>query len=160
MQGPEGRSSKQRQPSPEGLGIDPNEFERRRRGTYLIPPGVLSSAWKWLLGWQGFAEENAYGAAPTALRIRLDQYPALPGWADVWTNGPPGLAFIAIFAVSVRGWHNRQLLRRHSGAPRHPLMLSYGWHNRQLLRRLFRRSAASAHVVVWLAQQRGAFSQP
>ena len=30
-------------------------------------------------------------AAPTALGIAIDGYPALPGWADVWAAGPPGL---------------------------------------------------------------------
>jgi hypothetical protein len=29
--------------------------------------------------------------APTALSIVIDGYPALPGWADVWPAGPPGL---------------------------------------------------------------------
>jgi hypothetical protein len=29
-----------------------------------------------------------------------DWFPALPGWAEVLTTGPPGLASIAIFAVS------------------------------------------------------------
>jgi hypothetical protein len=29
-----------------------------------------------------------------------DRFPALPGWAEVLTAGPPGLASIAIFAAS------------------------------------------------------------
>jgi hypothetical protein len=32
-----------------------------------------------------------WSAAPTALGIILHQYPALPGWADVWRAGPTGL---------------------------------------------------------------------
>jgi len=31
-----------------------------------------------------FARDNAYSAAPTALKVTIIDVPALPGWADVW----------------------------------------------------------------------------
>lgn len=34
---------------------------------------------------------SSMSAAPTALDIILDAYPALPDWADGWAAGPPGL---------------------------------------------------------------------
>jgi hypothetical protein len=42
-----------------------------------------------------------FSAAPTALPSSSGLSPALPGWADVLASGPPGLASVAIFAVSI-----------------------------------------------------------
>jgi hypothetical protein len=36
-------------------------------------------------------EESRVSAAPTALGVVVEGFPALPGWADVWAAGPPGL---------------------------------------------------------------------
>jgi hypothetical protein len=44
-------------------------------------------------------------AAPKALDIILDAYPALPDWADVWAAGPPGLDVLirVRFLPGIRG---------------------------------------------------------
>jgi hypothetical protein len=44
--------------------------------------------------------DDRFSAAPTALGSFWIDFPALPGWADVWVAGPPGLASLAIFDVS------------------------------------------------------------
>ena len=36
-------------------------------------------------------EESRVSAAPTALGVVVEGFSALPGWADVWAAGPPGL---------------------------------------------------------------------
>jgi hypothetical protein len=36
-------------------------------------------------------QESRVSAAPTALGVVVEGFPALPGWADVWAAGPPGL---------------------------------------------------------------------
>ncbi len=41
--------------------------------------------------------DDRFSAAPTALGSSSIDFPALPGWADVWAVGPPGLASMAIF---------------------------------------------------------------
>ena len=40
-----------------------------------------------------FARDNAYSAAPTALKVTIIDVPALPGWANGLADGPPGLDY-------------------------------------------------------------------
>jgi len=45
-------------------------------------------------GWSippAIPEESRVSAAPTVLGVVVEGFPALPGWADVWAAGPPGL---------------------------------------------------------------------
>jgi hypothetical protein len=63
-------------------------------GGYLTkgnPSVCLGRSGGWVSIPRAIPEESRVSAAPTALGVVVEGFPALPRWADVWAAGPPGL---------------------------------------------------------------------